>query len=80
MLNVHRFWTQTIENFSKSLPSEWQVVQLAYVKEKPNDQHSKLSFSQSTHWGTQAYLISKNGMKRIIREFFYLSRNKFDLK
>jgi hypothetical protein len=69
----------SLEQFTKTLPPDWQVVQLAYVKEHPNPNVTKLSYSRTTNWGTQAYLISRSGMARIVKQF-YVGRGKFDLK
>ena len=72
------YWTSSIEQYAKTLPPGWQVVQLAYVAERPKQAKALLTFSKSTYWGTQAYMISRAGMDTILNEF-HVGNGKFNL-
>lgn len=86
------WWTQSIEEFTESLPDDWETAQLQWtsVLDAEHAGWKKVSgslkysnaqqrFLPGSSWGAVAYLIHRRGMEKIISRMWNARQNKFDL-
>lgn len=87
------WWTQSIEEFVESLPSDWESAQLSWQTPPKGHIHkqtqesyetlkyrrTKQRFINGSSWGTAAYLIHRRGIRKVMSRLLNSTSGKFDL-
>ena len=70
------YWNFTWEEFVNNLPSDWECVQLSWIR--PSNKNIELRQRLIDDWGAAAYLIKRDYAKKII-DSYYVDENEFNL-
>lgn len=72
-----KYWNFTWGDFYKALPKDWGLVQLAYMRENPDELKFEFKKRYAFDFGCQIYLVKRHYAEEIVRR--YWREDGFDL-
>jgi len=80
-MELVQYWNFTWDEFYNSLPEDWEIVQLAWLREEEFDRF-KIGFRNRCwcDWSGCAYIIKREFAKKLIDNYYYDGRFHLDVK
>ena len=80
-MELVQYWNFTWDDFYNNLPDDWEIVQLAWLREGEFDRF-KIGFRNRCwcDWSGCAYIIKREFAKKLIDNYYYDGRFHLDVK
>jgi hypothetical protein len=80
-MELVQYWNFTWDDFYNSLPDDWEIVQLAWLREEEFDRF-KIGFRNRCwcDWSGCAYLIKREFAKKLIDTYYYDGKFHLDVQ